>query len=256
MDLLRRLLFWSGLPLAAPQGLLLRRDAPRFPAAAGADHGVVGNGPPMRLLALGDSVIAGVGAEVTEAALPARFAAELGARLDRTVHWRALGKVGATASYVKHRLLPQLGTGDVDIVLLSVGVNDVTSVRTRAAFRRDLLGVLLALQGHSPRCRVVLAGLPALHGFPRLPQPLRFLFGQRARSFDMVMQQVAQHRPTVLHVPSAQVLQPWQFAADGFHPNAGSYAQWAAELAEACTRRWIQWRPSVATVKAHRRPRR
>jgi lysophospholipase L1-like esterase len=256
MDFLRRLMFWSGLPLAAPQGLLLRRYAPRFPAAAGADHGVVGSGPPMRLLALGDSVIAGVGAEVTEAALPARFAAELAARLQRTVYWRALGKVGATASCVQHCLLPQLGTGDIDLVLLSVGINDVTGVRTRAAFRRDLLGVLRALRGHSPHCRVVLAGLPPLHGFPRLPQPLRFLIGQRARSFDLIMRQVAQHRPTVLYAPGAQVLQPGQFAADGFHPNAAAHARWAAELAEASTRRWSQWRCSAAREDAGKRARR
>jgi lysophospholipase L1-like esterase len=250
MDLVRRLLFWAGLPLALPQGLLLRRRAPRFPAAAGADHGVLGDGPPLQLLALGDSVIAGVGAGVTEAALPARLAAELALRLQRRVHWRALGRVGADAAQVQHRLLPQLGTGTLDLVLLSVGINDVTTLRTRAAFRRDLLAVLAALRGHSPRCRIVLAGLPPLHGFPLLPQPLRFVFGQRARSFDRILQQVAHGRINVLHIPSPLAPDPRLFAADGYHPNAQCHAEWAARLAETCDRHWPRWRVSTEAVKA------
>jgi lysophospholipase L1-like esterase len=241
-DLMRRMLFWSGLPFAAPQGLWLRHRAPRTPAAAGADCGQVGRGKPLHLLAIGDSVIAGVGAEVAEAALPARFAFELADRLERCVHWRVLGRVGADARQVVNKLLPQVGTAPVDLALLSVGVNDVTSLRTRAAFRRDLEGLLLALQGHSPRCRVVLAGLPPLHGFPLLPQPLRFLFGLRARSFDLILHQLASPRPTVLHVPSAFAPEARRFAADGYHPNAASHAEWAAALADACERHWTYWR--------------
>lgn len=240
IDLLRRMVFWTGLPLAAPQGVWLRRRATRLPAAAGADHGAVGLGPRLNLLALGDSIIAGVGAGVSESALPARFAEELALRVGRRVHWRAIGRVGADAAELR-RMLPLIGTADVDIVLLSVGINDAVSLRTRAAFRRDLRGLIEALHGHSPRCRIVFAGMPPLHGFPLLPQPLRFLFGQRARSFDLVLKQVARH-PRVLHVPSALVPAIDLFAADGYHPNAGCHRQWAEQLADACARRWTHWR--------------
>ncbi len=240
-DLIRRLLFWSALPLAAPQGLWLRRTTPRLPAAAGAEAGRVGAGPPLHVLALGDSVIAGVGAVISEAALPACFAAELAQRLHRTVHWRTLARVGADAACVRHRLLPQLGTGDVDLVLLSVGVNDVAGLRTRAAFRADLLGLLEALRSHSPRCRIVLAGVPPLQHFPRLPQPLRFLFGQRSRSLDRVMREVARHRPNVLHVRCLQPA-PQRFATDGYHPNAKGHAEWAERLARLCVGHWTYWR--------------
>lgn len=239
---MRRLLFWSGLPLAAPQGLWLRRRAPRSPAAAGADSGEVGYGVPLHLLAIGDSVIAGAGAGVSEAAMPARFAAELAERIQRRVRWRVLGRVGADARQVIDKLLPQVGTATVDLALVSVGVNDVTALRTRAAFRRDMEHLLLSLQGHSPRCRVLLTGLPPLHAFPLLPQPLRFLFGQRARSFDLILHDIASRRPTVLHVPSPFTPDPRRFAADGYHPNAASHAEWAAALANACDTHWTYWR--------------
>jgi len=235
-------MFWGGLPLVAPQGLLLRRRALRLPAAAGADHGEVGHGPRLDVLALGDSIIAGVGAGISEAALPARFARELAARLGRRVHWRALGQIGAGARDVQQRLLPKVGTGNIDLVLLSVGINDVVSLRTRAAFQRDLLGLLEALRGHSPRCRIVIAGMPPLHGFPLLPQPLRYLMGERARSFDRLMQKIAENRPSVVYVASTLSPQAHHFAADGYHPNAACHAEWAGELARACDRRWNHWR--------------
>jgi hypothetical protein len=47
------------LPFVARQGLRLRRCAPRFAAAAGTPHGRTGQGDPLRLLAIGDSIIAG-----------------------------------------------------------------------------------------------------------------------------------------------------------------------------------------------------
>jgi lysophospholipase L1-like esterase len=252
VDLLRRMLFWGCLPLAVPQGLLLRRRSPRFPAAVGADCGAIGSGHLLRVLAMGDSIVAGVGAGTTAAAVPARFAAELSIHLERRVHWRALGRVGADAAYVRKHLIAQLGTGDLDLVLLSIGLNDVTSLRTRRAFRSDLLAIIEALALHSPECRVVLAGLPPLHMFPTLPQPLRFLFGQRARSFDLVMAGIARSRSKVLHVPTPVDLDAAAFAADGYHPSAASHARWARNLAEACVKRWVQWREAPLERRAAR----
>jgi lysophospholipase L1-like esterase len=252
VDLLRRMLFWGCLPVAVPQGMWLRRRFPRFPGAVGADCGAVGSGHLLRVLAMGDSIVAGVGAGVTEAALPARFAAELSIHLERRVHWRALGRIGADAAYVRKHQIAQLGTGDLDVVLLSVGLNDVTALRSRRAFRRDLVAILDALAQHSPECRVVLAGLPPLHMFPKLPQPLRFLFGQRARSFDLLLADIARSRSKVLHVPTPIDLDPAAFAADGYHPSAASHARWARNLAEACVRRWVQWREAPLERRAAR----
>jgi lysophospholipase L1-like esterase len=242
VDLLRRMLFWGCLPVAVPQGLLLRRRSPRFPAAVGADCGAIGSGHLLRVLAMGDSIVAGVGAGTTEAAIPARFAAELSIHLERRVHWRALGRVGADAAYVRKHQLAQLGTGDLDVVLLSVGLNDVTALRTRGAFRRDIMAIIDALALHSPECRLVLAGLPPLQMFPSLPQPLRFLLGQRAHSFDLVLADIARSRSKVLHVPTPVDLDAAAFAADGYHPSAASHARGARNLAEACVKRWVQWR--------------
>ena len=82
----RRLAFWLLLPFVALQGLRVRRRAPRFAAAEGPLQGRTGQGNPLRLLAIGDSIIAGVGAKTIEAALTGQMAQALANRLDRAIH--------------------------------------------------------------------------------------------------------------------------------------------------------------------------
>ncbi len=227
----RRLAFWAMMPFVALQGLRLRKRAPRFATAKGAPTGAVGEGLPLRLLAIGDSIIAGVGAPTVEAALPYQMAQALAQQLGREVHWSATGRIGATADYVLGRLLPKVPAQPFDVIFISVGVNDVTALRRTPRWRSDLGALLDALRTHSPDALIVLAGLPPLSGFPLLPQPLRFLFGMRARTFDAVAEQEATRRPGVLYSPTHFEPYPERFAADGFHPSPDSYQEWGTTLA-------------------------
>ena len=59
---MRNLLFWGLFPLLIPQALWVRKTAPRTAPAAGPRSGTVGDGRPIRLVGVGDSIIAGVGA--------------------------------------------------------------------------------------------------------------------------------------------------------------------------------------------------
>ena len=228
----RRLAFWALLPFAALQGLRVRRNAPRFAAAEGPPNGRVGRGQPLRLLAIGDSIIAGVGAATVDEALVGRVTRELARRLRREIHWAAVGRIGATAATVRKRLMPRLPDAAFDVVIVSVGVNDVTGLHRTRHWRAGLGALLDALRAHSPEALVVVAGLPPLHGFPLLPQPLRFLFGMRARTFDAVAEQEVTRRHGCLYVPTRFEPRPERFAADGYHPSPASYQQWGETLAD------------------------
>ena len=232
---MRRLAFWMLVPFALPQGLRLRRSAPRFAAARGTPHGCEGRGAPLRLLAIGDSIIAGVGAETVDEALPRRTAQALAKRLDRAVHWTARGRIGATAETVQTRLIPRLPAEAFDVIILSVGVNDVTGLHRTARWRANLGALLDALRTHSPEALVVMIGVPPLHGFPLLPPSLRFLLGMRARTFDAVAEREVTRRRGCRYVPARFDPRPEQFAPDGYHPSAESYREWAERLADLIT---------------------
>lgn len=234
----RRALFWSLMPLAAPQGLRLKRTAPRFAPAPGPRAGRIGAGPPLRLLALGDSVIDGVGCPSVEQALAGHFAREIAGVFGREVHWQALGRTGACARELGEALLPHVPDAGWDLVLVSVGVNDVSGLTRSAAFRQRVGHLVDGLRERAPGATVLLCGLPRMQHFPLLPQPLRWAAGLRAQTLDAIAAEVAAARPGVLHEPTTYVPRHDEFAPDGYHANAATQGAWAAVLARRLASRW------------------
>lgn len=230
MNWTRQALFWLALPFVAPQALLVRRRAPRFPVAEGPMTGSAGRGRPLRLVGIGDSVIAGVGAGTTDRAVVARTAAGLARLLDCRVDWRALGIVGADAGQVSRDLVPAAARRETDLWLVSVGVNDVTSLKSARRWRTDLEELLAALQAHSPGSLTVLLGVPPMGTFPLLPWPLRGLLGLRASNLDRVGKAVAESGG-VLHRPYARTLLTEQFSSDGYHPSPAGHQAVADDVA-------------------------
>ena len=245
---MRRLIFWSTLPLLLPQALWVRRRTPRFAAPAGAEGGRVeppgspdasrapGDAtpiPPLRLVGLGDSIIAGVGATVADECLTARLAREVAVRRRVAVEWTNIGRIGATTTRVLHDLAKRLPPQPADLVLVSVGVNDVTSLRRRAGWSDELRALADDLAAHSPRATALFLGLPPMQRFPSLPSPLRNSLGMRARMFDETLAATLAGHPTARHLPLPFDAPPEMFSGDGFHPSATAYALIARALADS-----------------------
>ena len=187
----------------------------------------------MRLHAVGDSIIAGVGASDFSKALIGRTAEVLSSRLERTVDWSARGRIGAQSADLLTDLIGRMEPGPADVVLVSVGVNDVTGLRTTTAWIRNLTSIIERLREHSPDAVIAFAGLPPLSVFPLLPQPLRAVIGLRGRTFDQAVRDVVARHGRVVHVPIDLKISPEKFAADGFHPSEESYVDFAVAVADA-----------------------
>jgi lysophospholipase L1-like esterase len=191
-----------------------------------------GNAPALRMLALGDSIIAGVGVAESREALPCQLAGALAELTDREVHWQARGRNGARTSHLLH-LLESLRREEPppDILVISNGINDVTTFQRlhEVMARKEVL--LDALRDAFGGALIFQLGLPPLGAFPALPQPLRRILGMRAAALDAALAKATQKRPQTYHLPFDTLPEPEQFAADGYHPGAEAVALWAAELA-------------------------
>lgn len=216
-----------------PQALYVRQTAPRFADAGGARDGVAGSGVERRLVAVGDSIIAGVGASVLERALVGRTAAALAAALECRIRWTAHGHTGATSSRLIDEHLPGVDARGADMILLSIGVNDVTSLTTLDRWRSNLNGLFDRLEAAADDAVIAFAGVPPLGGFPLLPQPLRAVLGARAGALDLAAREVIADRPRVIHVPVDFDTSPDKFAADGYHPSEESYVTFGQVMADA-----------------------
>ena len=221
-------------PLLLVQARQAVRRAPRLPGASGPPHGTAGHGGPhRRLLVIGESTAAGVGARAHTHALPGFLAAEMSGRLGGTVNWTVRGKGGATARTVLAELVPA-GHEPFDVTVLTVGINDLFDRRALRPWAGDLLALIGALRGENGSTRLIVSGLPPVHRAPGIPQPLRFLLGRQARAMDRTMSQVsaacgATYVPINVTTARADKL----FASDGFHPSESGYREWAHVLAKA-----------------------
>jgi hypothetical protein len=176
---MRWMLFWTLFPFVLPQAIKVRRNAPRVSGAGEPTSGRVGSGKTTRLVAIGDSIIAGVGVETVAEALPGQVAVELARLLGCEVSWSAFGLIGTTSSGVNRCLVPTLPNEPFDVMVVSVGVNErrgeIGIRRAVGARQRDILvqflmeAVSVATIGGISGIILGLIGLKALSGFMKLP---------------------------------------------------------------------------------------
>jgi lysophospholipase L1-like esterase len=216
-------------PLLYLQGRTVRRSIPVLPEPEGARDGMRGNGPRLRLLILGDSAAAGVGAATIDESLTGRLVDILSR--SRSVDWRLVAKTGATtASTLKYLDKHRLETYDVCIT--SLGVNDVTAgIRARDWIAQQAK-LRLKLREEIGIKRLVICGLPPIHKFPSLPQPLRWWLGARATAFDRALQDSISTEAGVSFLSLRFTDNLDLMASDGFHPGPQAYREWAMRVAK------------------------
>jgi len=220
------------LPIAAIQGLQLRKTAMRLPAAEGDRTGVCGQGKPLHLLALGDSIIAGVGTSTVARSLPVQFALALAKTLDCSVHWRVDGSNGADISHLLKHVRQMESQQKADVLLISIGVNDVTGINRTRHWKTRIIALTRALRNTWPQATIIFLGLPPMAKFPLPPQPLRFTLGLRAATLDAITANLLRNQVNIHHIPTEIDPLHHEFCEDGFHPSAHACMFWAKELAQ------------------------
>ncbi len=170
---------------------------------------------------LGDSTAQGVGAPSWEEGYVGQLLRSLdeGAAPDRPWRLVNLSRSGARTDDVLDRQLPALAAlgHPADLVTCAIGANDVV--------RRTPVAVLQA------RLRGIIARLPRGAVLATVPKGLN---GPRTQAANQVIRDAAPPAGILVADVWAHTGPPWhgKLAADGFHPGALGYADWAAAFAE------------------------
>lgn len=204
--------------------------------------GVFGHpdGAPVRIVALGDSVLTGAGLRrpadmwLRQAVhrLPYRYRVDL----------RVLARGGARVREVRDRQLPAALEMSPDIAVVSGGANDLLRGVPARLIQSRLAEVAEGLSGAAER--VIFMGIGDLGSIPRAPQPLAAFLTWRSRRGNRAHQRMERVHPNVETlsmwdgVSQAFRADPGLFGPDLFHPNAGGHRLWAdavyAPLLAAC----------------------
>ena len=248
-------------PVYLYQGRKVKRDTVRLPEPEGERHGhiqlrdsteMVANETKktLSLMIVGDSAAAGVGSLTQQEALAGKLIPALqqksviNAQFD-TLSWSLQATTGHTSFDILRRLyvLPT-PSQPVDIMVLSVGVNDTTSNVSTAKWQQQLEQIIAIAQRKFGVRELIFSSLPPMAQMPALPSPLNNFIGAKATKLDQVLKDIcAKHNDvhymaadfTLMaekHANGAPIDSAAMFASDGFHPSSLTYGYWAQQLAE------------------------
>lgn len=191
----------------------------------------------LRFLWLGDSTAAAVGTTEAKFAVSSEVGEGVSAACRVTIQTKVIAKSGARVDDVLTTQIPVAADLGSDVVLISIGANDVVHLTSTHRFTSTYRKVIAALvaSGIEPD-RIVLIGVPDMGSPRRLPQPLRAIVGHRARTLDALVYDLAQETGVRYVDLYAGTKAPFRkhptryFAADKYHPSDNGYAIWARTI--------------------------
>lgn len=203
--------------------------------------GVV-DGPPLRLAALGDSSIAGVGADRVADCLAVQIAQRLADAAGRPVHVHGHGVSGARTADVAAAQVAALDPRDPpDVVVVVVGANDIVHVTPPWRYHDDVTRLYAGLRAHVD-VPVVACSLPEVRAISLVGHPLRDVAVAYGRALGVLQRRAIDRIAGVTLVDARQdagpsfLRLPETMAADGFHPSTQGYRLLAESLAPAVSR--------------------
>jgi lysophospholipase L1-like esterase len=183
-----------------------------------------------KLIMLGESTVAGIGAPTHEYALAGQTAKALAQRTGKAVHWLALGRSGANARVAGLHLAPRLAGRRADAVVIALGVNDTIALTGVERWARDISQLVNAVRNYLGDARIVVSGPPPLESFPAFPELLGKFLGARSKLLDQALSRLAPTLQNVVHAPMIEGLDEDHFCEDKFHPSVKGYATWGEYL--------------------------
>ncbi|MCX7553337.1 SGNH/GDSL hydrolase family protein [Marinicella sp. S1101] len=215
-------------PILLIQGWWVRHKTPVLPEPEIPAKGVKGKGRPLKLLLMGDSSAAGVGALVPEQSLLEQLLSQLCQR--HQVKYLMLAETGRTTAQMI-AILETSEASQFDVVITALGVNDVTSqvaVKAWVKQQQNLLSLLKAK--HQPQL-IIMSGLPPVGDFPALPWPLNAYLGAVADQMNVALEKICAEHAEVHFHSLRDYPDDAKAASDGFHPGPSTYQIWAERLA-------------------------
>lgn len=224
-----RILFFLSAPLILPQALYARWRTPRLPEAKEPTEGRSPSAlyPPLRLAFIGESTIAGVGANTMKNALTGNTIKAL--EQQYCVKWTIVGHNGIRIAELQPYLTSEL-LSEKQAIVVAIGANDTTKLTKFSGWVHGLQKFIEAIRMHTA-APIIFSQLPPMHLFTALPQPLRAIVGQRAKLFDKALKNICENSDSCHYLLLNFEPKPGYLAADGYHPSELAYQEWGERLA-------------------------
>lgn len=224
-------------PFLYLQGQYTRWKVGRLPDAEGETSGKIsGNDEAIKLLAIGESTVAGIGAKTHKDALTGQFAKHLNLKTGKTIEWQAVGHSGITIKRTLSELVPKIPEIEFDLIVVALGGNDVFTLNSPQNFRRDMSELLKILRQKNPTSEIFLANVPMVRDFLALSHPLKYVLTQLAKLHHFNAIDLVSNLENVYYFDDVGRVTE-EFFSDGIHPSAVGYSQWSEAMVDSFLRK-------------------
>lgn len=244
--------YWLGAAISIPllpilyfQGKRIRATIPSLPEATGPTGVSQPKGAKeksLTLITIGESTIAGVGADTHAEGFSGTLAKELANRLKAKVDWRVYARSGYTAKRVGYKLLPKIEEEQLDLIVIGLGGNDAFTLNRPWQWQVDIREIITKLNAQFPTASIVFINMPPIKEFPAFTPAIKFVIGNLVEILGKSLSEVVQQHDNVHYLDEVITTDQWtkryaiedpdaEFFSDGVHPSTLTYQTWAKDAA-------------------------
>ncbi len=232
------------LPFLFFQGKKIRETVPQLPEAKGTDGRVeVGASKTLKLLMIGESTIAGVGAKTHEEAFTGTLANILSHKTKMNVDWRVYARSGYTAKRVAHKIIPKIDFEDPDLIVVGLGGNDSFKLNSPKKWKTDIKRLIDFLIEKYPSAIIAFTNMPPIKDFPAFTSSIKYVIGNLTELFRNELKELVERYERVCFNDELITFKNWSkrygydddisnFFSDGVHPSVLTYQIWAKDFAK------------------------
>lgn len=170
----------------------------------------------LRVLIVGDSAAAGVGAATQQDALKPSCCAACRPTSASSGDCSPTGDLDSPGLL---RLLQATSASPVDVMIVSIGADDVTALTTPKRWVRWQTQLAQLIEERFSPMLLVHSAVPPMHAFTALPQPLRWFFGCWAHEVNLTRVCAGRREAPLFAYPFLSTVVDG-LAADGFSSGA------------------------------------
>ncbi len=215
-------------PLFYFEGKKLRRKVRRLKPYS--EYQQLGISDKSKILIIGESTAAGVGASSSDKTIAYRVFKELG----NSTAILNIGKNGLLAARLHSLLIHGLDDDNwkAETAIILIGANDCFKFTPPGKFYKNLSDFKTTIQAEIGTKQIILPAIPPVNLFPSIPPVLRFFLGWHRKILMAEIQKLANAHDSIFLIDFKMDFPKTFFADDGIHPSDSGYEMMAKEISD------------------------
>jgi len=231
------------LPILYFQGKKILKKVPKLPEARNPKGYIkTASEKTLKILAIGESTLAGVGVDFHENGFIGALAKEISKKTNSSILWHVYAKSGYTAKMIRKIIIPKIEETNADIIVIGLGGNDAFKLNSPEIWMLNINLLIKDLKRKFPKTPIYFANMPPIKEFPAFTFLIRFVIGNLVEILGKKLHRKVRTKKNVHFNNEIIKVETWKkrynvngdistFFSDGVHPSKLTYQIWGKDMA-------------------------